>query len=252
MSIVEFNQVYVSKDTIHRLVKDIKQLRKHPLHDQGIYYVHDDTNMLKGYALIVGASGTPYHGGYYFFEFDFPPNYPHAPPTVTYHTNGQNVRFNPNLYTNGKVCVSLLNTWPGEQWTSCQTITSVLLALCTLLCDNPLMNEPGITSSEEDIHDYNTVIAYSNLNIAVCDVVLKTEGIHQPFFDLFEDVIQEQFRAHYPSWVNFLERKKEEQGTHAMPVAKVIDFFEFGVMLDYGSLQYKLALANKQCTQGDK
>ena len=34
-------------------------------------------------------------------------------------TGGGQVRFNPNLYKDGKVCLSLLGTWPGaqgEQW----------------------------------------------------------------------------------------------------------------------------------------
>ena len=55
----------------------------------------------------------------------FTTDYPHSPPQVTYWTNGDNIRFNPNLYKCGKVCVSLLNTWRGDQWTSCQTISSV-------------------------------------------------------------------------------------------------------------------------------
>ena len=135
---------FIAKDTINRLLKDIKQIYKNPLTENGIYYIHDDTDMLKGYALIIGPSVTPYFGGNYFFEFLYPNDYPHTPPKVTYCTNGNNIRFNPNLYTCGKVCISLLNTWRGEQWTSCQTISTVLLTLCTLLCKDPLLNEPGV------------------------------------------------------------------------------------------------------------
>ena len=39
---------------------------------------------------------------------------------VKFRTTGRGqVRFNPNLYKDGKVCLSLLGTWPGaqgEQW----------------------------------------------------------------------------------------------------------------------------------------
>ena len=59
----------VSKDTIKRLVKDIKDIRKNPMEDDGIFYSHDDTNFLKGYAMIVGTQGSLYFGGYYFFYF---------------------------------------------------------------------------------------------------------------------------------------------------------------------------------------
>ena len=121
------NNVTISKETIHRLDKDIKDIRKNPLSDNGVYYFHDEVDMLKGYAMIIGPVDTPYYGGFYFFEFDFPSNYPYSPPKLTYLTNNGTVRFNPNLYVGGKVCISILNTWHGDQWSSCQTITSILL-----------------------------------------------------------------------------------------------------------------------------
>ena len=83
--------------------------------------------MLVGYALIIGPKDTPYAYGNFLFKFLFPYDYPHTPPKVTYHTNDGYTRFNPNLYKSGKVCISLLNTWKGEQWTGCQTIKSILL-----------------------------------------------------------------------------------------------------------------------------
>lgn len=107
----------VTRDTIKRLAKDVKDIIKTPLTDNGIYYVHDENDILKGYALIIGPPDTPYSGGYYFFKFQYPHDYPFRPPTVTYHTNDGTTRFNPNLYRSGKVCISILNTWKGPQWT---------------------------------------------------------------------------------------------------------------------------------------
>ena len=46
-----------------RLMRDIARLIKHPLTDNGIYYVHDSDNMLKGYALIFGPSDSIYRYG---------------------------------------------------------------------------------------------------------------------------------------------------------------------------------------------
>ena len=48
----------ISKETIHRLAKDITQIVKCPLNDNGIYYQHDEEDMLKGYAMIVGSEDT--------------------------------------------------------------------------------------------------------------------------------------------------------------------------------------------------
>ncbi|GJN15182.1 hypothetical protein PR202_gb02076 [Eleusine coracana subsp. coracana] len=54
-------------------------------------------------ACIVGAEGTPYHDNLFFFDIFFPPDYPHEPPSVHYHSGG--LRLNPNLYESGKALV---------------------------------------------------------------------------------------------------------------------------------------------------
>ena len=101
---------FITKETINRLLKDVKQLIKCPLIDNGIYYIHDDDDILKGYAMIIGPEDTPYFGGYYFFNFTFPHDYPFSHPTVEFMTNNGRTRFNPNLYRSGKVCISILNS----------------------------------------------------------------------------------------------------------------------------------------------
>ena len=184
---------FIKKETISRLLKDVKCILQNPLTENGIYYIHDDTDILKGYALIIGSSDTPYFGGNYFFEFTYPTDYPHSPPKVKYLTNGNNIRFNPNLYTCGKVCISLLNTWRGDQWTSCQTISTVLLTLCTLLSKEPLLNEPGVDKKNIDIKPYEEIIEFSNLDIAVCDIIQKKTGVFLPFFENFYPFVKENF-----------------------------------------------------------
>ena len=80
---------------------------------------------------------TPYTGGVYQFDIYFPTKYPHAAPLVNFRTTGNGVvRFNPNLYHCGKVCLSLLGTWEGaqgEQWNE----TSTILQVRTHCNDNP-------------------------------------------------------------------------------------------------------------------
>ena len=201
---------FITKETVTRLLKDVKHIIKNPLTDNGIYYIHDDTDLLKGYALIIGPEDTPYYGGNYFFELKYPFDYPHTPPKVTYYTNGDDVRFNPNLYKCGKVCVSLLNTWRGEQWTSCQSISTVLLTLCTLLCKDPLLNEPGVSKIHTDMKNYTDIIEYSNINIAVCDIINKKKGIYIDFFKNFDSFIKENFIKNYDKILSFCEKKNKE------------------------------------------
>ena len=167
---------FVKKDALRRIIRDIKEIKKNPLTAHGIYYEHDETDVLKGRALIIGPADTPYADGFYLFTFQFPANYPHAPPKVEFCTSDGVTRFNPNLYRTGKVCLSILNTWKGEPWSGCQTISSVLLALCTVLNDEPLLNEPGITKSHRDYAAYNEIIRYKNIEVAILGM-LRSVGV---------------------------------------------------------------------------
>lgn len=54
--------------------------------------------------LITGPEGTPYANGCFEFDVFFPPDYPVSPMMINLETTGHHsVRFNPNLYNDGKV-----------------------------------------------------------------------------------------------------------------------------------------------------
>ena len=172
--------VKISRTSIRRLIRDVKDLISTPLTQHGIHYQHDDEDVLRGRALIIGPKGTPYAGGFYLFDLAYPHDYPHRPPVVTFRTNDGKTRMNPNLYKCGKVCVSILNTWQGDAWTGCQTISTVLLALVSLLNTNPLLNEPGVAPTNPDCRTYNRIIAYKNVEVAM-RMVLTNEYIRSQF-----------------------------------------------------------------------
>ena len=233
----------ISKETINRLVKDIKQIHINPLTENGIYYIHHDSDMLLGYAVIIGPKDTIYFGGYYHFKLEFPYDYPHSPPKVIFCTNGQNIRFHPNYYKNGKVCVSLLNTWRGEQWTSCQTLTSILLTLCSLLNENPLLNEPGILINHPDIENYNKIVQYYNIDIAICDILLKKEGLYTKSFELFESYIRENFILNKDYILQFIK----DNMTNDNAIQKIhTSLYSMNVEIDYNKLYRKF---NKCCNK---
>lgn len=196
----------ISKESVHRLMLDVRHIMKNPMKDNGIYYVHDESDMLRGYAMIVGPEDTPYYGGFYFFRFQFPSDYPYSPPVVTYCTNDGHIRFNPNLYGNGKVCISILNTWQGEPWSACQTIATILLTLCTLLCKNPLKNEPGIFSDCPDIEPYNRIIEHANIRVAICDTIDKSRTSMLGCFSVFTSDIERLFSENYEKVLAFLSK----------------------------------------------
>jgi len=60
-------EMVISKDTFRRLIKDVKELVLSPLHSHGIYYIHNEADILKGKALIIWPFETTYENGYYLF-----------------------------------------------------------------------------------------------------------------------------------------------------------------------------------------
>lgn len=157
----------------NRLVKDIKYLKKNPI--ENVYYKHDEKNIFLGYLLIIGAINTPYAYGFNYFKIQYYESFPYQPPKLTYFSNDGYTRYNPNLYVNGKVCLSVLNTWIGEKWSSCITLNTLFLSLYTIFNDNPLLNEPSIKENDIYIDKYNLLIKYKNIENNICNCLFKIE-----------------------------------------------------------------------------
>ncbi|KAI0041565.1 hypothetical protein FA95DRAFT_1548568 [Auriscalpium vulgare] len=118
--------------------------------DSSIFLRVDETRVDIIKALIIGPEGTPYQNGCFQFDIFLGHAYNQAPPSVKYMTtNGGKFRFNPNLYADGKVCLSLLGTWSGPGWVSGKsTLLQVLISIQSMiLCEEPYLNEPGWASS---------------------------------------------------------------------------------------------------------
>jgi ubiquitin-protein ligase len=100
---------------------------------------------------------TPYSGGLYTFDIYIPPTYPDTPPKVQIvTTGGGTVRFGPNLYACGKVCLSLLGTWPGPKWSAKHsTLLQVLISIQGLILgvEHPFYLEPGQGGWEGEVKD---------------------------------------------------------------------------------------------------
>ena len=95
----------------------------------------DDDRMDVLRAVIFAPPGTPYAHGTFVFDIKLPPDYPREPPRVQFLTTGAGkVRFNPNLYANGKCCLSLLGTWEGPGWNEkTSTLLQVLISIQAMI-----------------------------------------------------------------------------------------------------------------------
>jgi len=221
-----------------RLIKDIADIIKNPLSEQGIYYTHDEEEMLVGYALIIGPEDSVYEYGNYFFKFDFPTEYPYKPPKVTFYCCDPLIRFHPNLYKNGKVCLSLLNTWQGPGWTSCQNIKSILLTIVSIMDNKPLLHEPGIQETHRDFNNYTNIIEYKNMETSILDIL--TRHSLPDLFVSFYSVIETEFKKNKDKVLEKLKKLENTEKNNANIQAKV-----YGVMqckMNYNKL-YELISA---------
>lgn len=130
-----------------RIMKEISVVRKSP----EMFLDIDEKDMTTFKVLFFGPSDSVYHHGIFVFEMKLPDNYPFKVPTVKFLTGGMiNARIHPNLYENGKVCLSILNTWGGNEWSPLLTIEKVFITIRALLDNNPIAHEPSYKDHKQN------------------------------------------------------------------------------------------------------
>ncbi|GAA5894505.1 hypothetical protein JCM8208_006259 [Rhodotorula glutinis] len=99
--------------------------------------------------LIIGPLDTPFQNAPFLFDVFLPPSkFPQDPPQVFFHSWASGNRVSPNLYVEGKVCLSLLGTWSGdkdENWSAAKSsILQIFISIQGLIMvENPYFTEPG-------------------------------------------------------------------------------------------------------------
>ena len=97
----------------------------------------DKKDMFKWQATLMGPTESPYEGGVFYLDIQFPADYPFKPPKIFFNTR----IYHPNINSSGGICLDILK----EQWSPALTISKVLLSICSLLTDpnpdDPLVEE---------------------------------------------------------------------------------------------------------------
>jgi len=157
--------------------------------------------------IISGPKDTPYENGLFEFHAYLPPDYPNSVPQVLLHTTGNGkVRFNPNLYDSGKVCLSLLGTWRGQDGESWNPKTSTFLQVMVsiqslILVEQPYFNEPGYEremntpKGKQLSNGYNEDRQPHTIRLAMTDMINNPPSG-------FEDVVKNHFRMKKEEIIN--------------------------------------------------
>ncbi len=190
-----------------RIPKEIEAARD--LSGVGIYYISDTDSFLRGHAMIFGPENTPYANCPLFFRFLFPNDYPFSPPRVEFLTSDGRTRFHPNLYVCGKVCLSILGTFPGPSWQSTMSLSMVLVSLQALLDENPLRNEPGYAKVKLDqpvAKEFRDLVEYR-----IVGHTLLQEYKHKLHMKVFEEECAAELHLRLDKLKAFVKQKCEEE-----------------------------------------
>lgn len=159
--------------------------------------------------LFTPSHDTPYFGGCFLFDMFIPPDYPKNPPSVHFLTTGHgHVRFNPNLYNSGKVCLSLLGTWEGERWQpELSNITQLAMSILTMIfVDEPYFNEPGYQPSKgtelgtNASRQYNEIIQRHTLQWAVHDMLMNPPLEFATIIHTHFQILWKHLEPEYRKW----------------------------------------------------
>ncbi|KAG7348884.1 ubiquitin-conjugating enzyme [Nitzschia inconspicua] len=141
----------LSSKCLKRLLAELNALENDlPSYPRASIWIRFDEDSPQYLRVLMSAplpGPSPYSGGVFTFDVFIPPTYPQDPPLVSLlTTGGGTVRFGPNLYACGKVCLSLLGTWAGPKWSpKHSTLLQVLVSIQGLILgvEHPYFLEPG-------------------------------------------------------------------------------------------------------------
>jgi len=88
-------------------------------------FPNDYSDLTKWTATLQGPPDTCYAGMKFKLSFDFPNNYPYAPPKTEFKTP----IYHPNIDMAGRICLDILK----DKWSAVYNVESVLLTIQSLL-----------------------------------------------------------------------------------------------------------------------
>ena len=148
---------------IKRLQIEYKQIIDEPSEFYSIAI--NPTNFLKWNILILGPSDTIFEGGIFNCSIEFSKNYPNKAPVFKFTNN----MFHPNIYPDGKICISILHEGEdifgyeniNERWNPSHSVNSIILSIISILSEPNFESPANVDASKlwkEDYNEYKKII----------------------------------------------------------------------------------------------
>jgi len=202
----------LTRQNLKRIQREHKIL--HSSLPEGIFVRAWESRLDLFRVLIIGPVDTPYEFAPFLIDIRLPSDYPQGPPEAHFHSwTSTHGPVNPNLYENGKICLSLLGTWHAdeynENWSpSRSTVLQVLVSILGLvLVKEPYYNEAGFEVRAGSADSLVPSRLYSERTYFVSRGFISYALKNPP--GAFEDVIRWLYRSQDKDAPKLLERAIE-------------------------------------------
>ncbi|XP_037529348.1 ubiquitin-conjugating enzyme E2 Z-like [Rhipicephalus sanguineus] len=141
-----------------------------------------------------------------------------APPKVRFTTSGGGASLHPFFYTNGTVSLSISGTYAGPQWSSTQSLSSLLLSIQSLLTERPCYEQPfkRHTNKQDDrkeAEDYNTFVRYEVIKESVCGTVERRLQGNYSYPPALQRKVLKLFLENYANYERCVNQDNNLSGT---------------------------------------
>lgn len=149
--------------SINRLRSELKEISNDSYYYYSIF--PQKNNFYKWDGILIGPQDSIFEGANIKISLEFPLEYPNKPPIFYFVTP----LFHPNVYKDGKVCISILHEGIdefeyeslSERWTPSQSINTILISIHSILA-NPNLDSPANIDAckmwREDFSEYKKII----------------------------------------------------------------------------------------------
>ena len=149
--------------SIRRLQSELKQIIKDPNYHYSIY--PNENDFYKWNFIMIGPEDTLFEGGIFEGYMLFKNDYPNKAPDVVVTSK----IFHPNIYKNGKVCMSILHDGrdmygyenDSIRWNPTQGVNSIMMSLISILSDPNTESPANIDASkmyENNLEEYKKIV----------------------------------------------------------------------------------------------
>lgn len=128
------------------LKNQLRDINKNPIEGFSVG-LQKGESIYKWSVMMEGPAETLYEGGYFPCTLDFPKEYPNKPPVMTFTTPGF---WHPNVYKDGKVCISILHEAVEDEFNSQEKMSEkwrpILGIEAILVSVQSMLSEPNTSS----------------------------------------------------------------------------------------------------------